>query len=84
MQISGWYCNDGPEVVERGVVACALDRLMLLSAGGDTRLADLFARAERNRKVCGLRNTHIAATPRHQDWIGGTAATALRGRFVAR
>lgn len=84
MQISGWTCNDGLEVVERGIIACALDRLMLLSAGGDSRLADLFARAERKRTVCGLKSTHIAATPRRQDWIAGTAATALRGRFVAR
>jgi hypothetical protein len=84
MQISGWYCNDGPELVERGIVACALDRLMLLSAGADTRIADLFARAEANRRVCGLKNTHIAATPRHNDWIAGNDWIALRGRFAAR
>jgi hypothetical protein len=84
MQISGWYCNDGPEIVEHGVVACALDRLMLLSAGADTRIADLFARAETNRRVCGLKNTHIAATPRHNDWIAGNDRIALRGRFAAR
>lgn len=84
MQISGWYCNDGPELVERGIVACALDRLMLLSAGSDPRIADLFARAEARRKACGLKNTHIAATPRHNDWIAGSETLRLRGRFATR
>jgi hypothetical protein len=84
IQISGWYCNEGPELVEHGTVACALDRLMLLSAGGDARVADLFARAETRRKVCGLKNTHIVATPRRNDWIAGSEAVALRGRVAAR
>ena len=44
MQLSGWYCSAGEEVVDRAVLACALDRLTLLTAGGDPALAMLFAK----------------------------------------
>ena len=53
MQIAGWYCSPGEEVVDRATLACALDRLTILSAGGDAKLAGLFARAEIKRTFCG-------------------------------
>lgn len=63
MQISGWYCSPGEEAVDRATVACALDRLTSLSAGGDPNLAALFANAELKRTFCGQRNPILAATP---------------------
>jgi hypothetical protein len=63
MQISGWYCSPGEEAVDRATLACALDRLTILSAGGDPQVAGLFARAELKRTFCGERNPILAATP---------------------
>jgi hypothetical protein len=63
MQISGWYCSPGEEAVDRATLACALDRLTILSAGGDSDLAGLFANAELKRTFCGARNPILAATP---------------------
>ncbi len=66
MQIAGWYCSAGEEVVDRATLACALDRLTMLSAGGDAKLAGLFARAEIKRTFCGQRSPILAATPEHE------------------
>jgi hypothetical protein len=63
MQIAGWFCSPGDEVVDRQMLACALDRLTMLSAGGDSRLDALFARAEIKRTFCGRRDPILAATP---------------------
>jgi hypothetical protein len=63
MQIAGWYCSPGTEVVDRAALSCLLDRLTILSAGGDSRLDALFARAEIHRTFCGQRNPILAATP---------------------
>jgi hypothetical protein len=65
MQVSGWFCSPAEEVVDRAVLACALDRLTLLSAGGDPALAMLFANAEVKRNFCGQRSPILAATPEH-------------------
>ncbi len=63
MQIAGWYCSSGEEVVDRATLACLLDRLTIISAGGDEALAGLFARAEIKRTFCGQRSPILAATP---------------------
>ncbi len=63
MQIAGWYCSAGEQPVDRAALACALDRLTVLSAGGDPKVAGLFARAELKRTFCGERNPILAATP---------------------
>lgn len=63
LQISGWYCSAGEQAVTHATLACALDRLTILSAGGDTKVASLFARAELKRTFCGERNPILAATP---------------------
>jgi len=63
LQISGWYCSAGEQPVNRATLACALDRLAILSAGGDAKVASLFARAELKRTFCGERNPILAATP---------------------
>ena len=67
MQLSGWDCSPGEEVVDRTVLACALDRLTMLSAGGDAALAVLFAGAEVKRTFCGQRSPILAATPEHVE-----------------
>lgn len=66
MQIAGWYCSPGDEVIDRPALACVLDRLTMVSAGGDTDLAGVFAQAELNRTFCGQRNPILAATPERE------------------
>ena len=78
LEISGWFCNPGPELVDRGMLACALDRLSLLAAGGEPKLATLFARAEIKRSFCGQNSVFVAATPRRADWIEAVRDPKLR------
>jgi hypothetical protein len=84
LQIAGWYCNAGLELVERRIVGCALDRLSLLAAGSDPKLAALFARAELKRHFCGQNGPILAATPKRSDWIEAARDPKLRGRMVGR
>lgn len=84
MQIAGWYCSPGAEVVDRSTVACAIDRLSLVSAGSDPALAAYFAGAELKRKFCGRRNPILAATPHHSDLVGATRHVKLRRRIRMR
>jgi len=65
MQIAGWYCSAGTEVVNRTAVACAIDRLAVISAGGDREVDALFADAELKRTFCGQHSTILAATREH-------------------
>ena len=67
MQIAGWYCSAGHEVVDRAMVACLLDRLTLVN--GDAKLAEMFARAEVKRTFCGQRSPILAATPEREERI---------------
>jgi hypothetical protein len=89
MQISGWYCSPGEEVVDRTTLSCALDRLTMLSAGGDNDLAALFASAEVKRTFCGQRSPILAATPEHAvqpplPHNTKSGAVKLRGRVSMR
>ena len=79
-EISGTFCNAGMELVDRGMVACALDRLSLVSAGSEPRLATLFARAELRRTFCGQRSVFFAATPK----LTGLDRRAARSEAAAR
>ena len=65
LQISGWFCQGGGPVIERGTLACALDRLALLAAGSEPKVGALFAKAELNRSYCGQRDPILAATPKY-------------------
>ena len=78
LEISGTFCNAGMELVDHGMVACALDRLSLVSAGSEPRLATLFARAELRRTFCGQKNVFLAATPKRTDWIDAQRDPKLR------
>lgn len=77
-EISGTFCNAGMELVDHGIIACALDRLSLVSAGSEPRLATLFARAELRRTFCGQKNVFLAATPKRTDWIDAQRDPKLR------
>src|ERR1700689_2574534 len=76
MQIAGWYCSAGHEVVDRSMVACLLDRLTLVN--GDANLHEMFARAEVKRTFCGQRNPILAATPQREEHIAPQQLTKLR------
>lgn len=78
MQIDGWYCSAGNDVVDRAVLACVIDRLTLVSAGGDSRLDAMFARAEVRRTFCGQRNPILAATPERAPAPAAARNKALR------
>jgi hypothetical protein len=78
MQIAGWYCSAGREVVDRATVTCLLDRLTLVN--GDAQLHEMFARAEVKRTFCGQRNPILAATPEREEQ-SAKLKSALRGRL---
>jgi hypothetical protein len=78
--IGGQFCNGGPELIDRGMVACALDNLTLLSAGSDPKVGALFARAELRRSFCGQQSVILAATPKRPDWIEAARDPSLRGQ----
>jgi hypothetical protein len=61
LQLSGWFCQGGADFLERSTLACALDRLTLLSAGSEPKVGALFAQAELNRSFCGQRSPLVAA-----------------------
>jgi hypothetical protein len=79
LQIAGWFCNADPGMVARPAIVCGLDRLTLLSAGSDVRLAQFFAAAELRQPLCNPRYA-IAGTPfRQPDWLSGRQQARLRG-----
>jgi hypothetical protein len=83
--LTAWWCNEGAELVAHGDFACLLDRIALMSAGGDDRLAEFFARAEMRRRTCGPDGSFVSPTPkRHDDWIRAKAMPRLRGGLSAR
>ncbi|MEJ2374883.1 MAG: hypothetical protein P8Y71_05480 [Pseudolabrys sp.] len=65
LQLSGWFCRGG-DFVRRSTLACALDRLTLLSAGSEPKVGALFAKAELKRSFCAERDPIIAATPKYK------------------
>ena len=51
-----------------------LNRLMLLTAGNDPKLAELFARAELRRGSCAAATSALSA-----DWVTAAQNPLLRG-----
>lgn len=79
VQLSGRFCESGTEFVEQSTLACALDRLTLLSADSEPKVVALFAQAELNRSYCGPRDPIPAATPKyHVLWKAFTNRTEAR------
>ena len=62
----------------RAAIGCMLNRLTLLTAGNDARLAELFARAELKRADC-----QAPSEPRlSSDWVTGAGNPSLRGAVL--
>ena len=76
LQISGWSCRGATLSAQRAAIGCMLDRLTLLASGNEPRLAELFARAELNRRGCGPASAAISA-----DWVTAAENPRLRGRL---
>ena len=55
LRISGWSCQGDSLPARRAAVGCMLNRLILLTAGNEPKLAELFARAELKRGSCAAR-----------------------------
>ncbi|EGP09294.1 hypothetical protein CSIRO_1069 [Bradyrhizobiaceae bacterium SG-6C] len=72
VRISGWSCQADTPGAQRSFIGCTLNRLILLSAGNDPKMAELFARAELKRDTC---NVPIAPN----NWIASNDAPPLRG-----
>jgi hypothetical protein len=78
LRISGWSCRGETLPARRSAIACTLNRLILLTARNDPKLAELFARAELKRGSCAPNG---AATALSADWVTGTQNPRLRGGF---
>jgi hypothetical protein len=76
LRISGWSCQGETLPARRAAITCTLNRLTLLTAGNDPKLAELFARAELKRGDCATGN---AATALSADWVTGAQNPRLRG-----
>jgi hypothetical protein len=72
LQISGWSCQGETWPARQAAIGCMLNRLILLTAGNDPKLAELFARAELRRGDC-------AAGTASADWITAAESPRLRG-----
>jgi hypothetical protein len=74
LQLSGWSCQGETLPARRAAIACMLNRLVLLTAGNDPKLAELFARAELKRGSCAS-----AASAASADWVTAAQNPVLRG-----
>jgi hypothetical protein len=77
-QIAGTFCRSGPELVDRRVLACALDRLTFTGSSDEPKLAELFGEAEAKRNFCGHNGPAVAATPIPPGWLDSPRLPALR------
>jgi hypothetical protein len=75
LQISGWSCQGSGLSARRAAIGCMLNRLTLLAAGNEPKLAELFARAELRRGNCAT----AAASAVSADWVMGAENPRLRG-----
>lgn len=75
-QISGWSCQGETLPARRAAISCMLNRLVLLTAGNDPKLAELFAHAELKRGSCAIATSAVSA-----DWVTTAQNPLLRGRL---
>ena len=75
LRISGWTCQGASLPAQRAAIVCMLNRLTLLAAGNDPRLAALFAHAELKRTDC----VTSGAPALSADWVMGSENPRLRG-----
>lgn len=74
-RLSGWSCLGEDVPARRGAISCLLNRLVLLAAGHDAKLAQLFAQAELRRSDCGASGAPALSA----DWVMVTDNPRLRG-----
>ena len=74
LRFEGWSCQGETVAARRAAVSCLLNRLVLLKAGNDAALAELFARAELRRPDCGGEGVRDVG-----DWIVSAQNPSLRG-----
>jgi hypothetical protein len=74
-RISGWSCQGDSLPARRTAIGCMLNRLTLLAAGNDPKLAEIFAHAELKRGDC----TTAVAPALSADWVTGSENPRLRG-----
>ena len=79
LRISGWSCQGETLPARRAAISCMLNRLVLLTAGNDPKLAELFARAELKRGNCAAATSAVSA-----DWVTAAQNPLLRGRLLSR
>ena len=84
LQIAGWYCKANAEVIDRGTLACAIERLSLVSAASDPKLQELFAHAELKRKFCASKTAARGPAAKRSGWIDAPKEPKLRGRLAGR
>jgi hypothetical protein len=75
LRISGWSCQGATLPARRAAVGCLLNRLTLLNAGNDPKLAELFAQAELKRGNCAA----APASPDAATWVTDSENPRLRG-----
>jgi hypothetical protein len=76
LRISGWSCQGDSAPARRGAIGCMLNRLILLTAGNEPKLAELFAHAELKRSDCA---PGAASPVRASDWVTAAQNPQLRG-----
>lgn len=79
-QIAGTFCRSGPELIDRRLVACALDRLTFTAGPAEPKLAELFGEAEAEAKsnFCGHNGPAFASTPKPAGWLDSPRLPTLR------
>jgi hypothetical protein len=76
LRISGWSCQGDTLPARRAAIGCILSRLILLTAGNDPKLAQLFAHAELKRGNCAPASAPPVTSA---DWVTGAQNPRLRG-----
>src|SRR5439155_19897766 len=79
LRLSGWSCQGDTLPARRTAIACTLNRLMLLTAGNDPKLAELFAHAELRASDCAV----ASAPALSADWVTASDNPRLRGAFCS-
>jgi hypothetical protein len=74
-RLSGWSCLGEDMPARRAGIGCMLNRLVLLTAGNDAKLTQLFAQAELRRGDCPVSGAPALSA----DWVMGADNPRLRG-----
>jgi hypothetical protein len=75
LKISGFACHGDSLPARRAAVGCMLNRLILLTAGNEPKLAELFAGAELRRTGCATQGASRGSA----DWVTSAEDPHLRG-----